>query len=164
MFRIRVTRKKKLEKKPPTLYVTAFHGSVVIALQVQTELSFICLPCLRKNQGLAVLFIKHSPAIEADYYSRSTTFAGCQSSQIFQSDQINMNIWVSNENLTRIIIFINTIWAGDVGPTESTCARHVTAVIPRQNFLGKTETMAENVKVAVRVRPFISFCNHCLFA
>lgn len=160
MFRIRVTRKNKLEKKLPTLYVTAFHGSVVIALQVQTELSFICL---RKNQGLAVLFIKHSPAVEADYYSRSTTFAGCQSSKIFQSDQINMNIWVSNENLTRILIFINTIWAGDVGPTESTCARHVTAVIPRQNFLGKTETMAENVKVAVRVRPFISFCNHCLF-
>lgn len=42
-------------------------------------------------------------------------------------------------------------------PTESTCARQVTAVIPRQNFLGKAETMAENVKVAVRVRPFISF-------
>lgn len=133
MFRIRVTRKNKLEKNPPTLYVTAFHGSVVIALQVQTELSFICL---RKNQGLAVLFIKHSPAIEADYYSWSTTFASCQSSKIFQSDQINMNIWVSNENLTRIIIFINTIWAGDVDRINmcATCnSCHTTTEFPRQD-------------------------------
>lgn len=132
----------------------------LLSLQVQTELSFICL---RKNQGWAVLLIMLTPALETDNYSRSTTFAGFQSSNIFQNNQINVNMWVNNENLIRIIIFIITLWAGDVGPTESTCARQVTAVKPGQNFLGKTETMAENVKVAVRVRPFISFCYQYLF-
>lgn len=108
-------------------------STVPLSLQVQTELSFVCL---RKNQGWAILLIMHPPALETDYYSRSTTFANFQSSNTFQNNQININMWVNNENVLRILIFMNTLWAGDVSDRINMCATsnscHTTTEFPRQ--------------------------------